>query len=320
LVTLRDVIGGFIGWLRDTFDAFYNFLVGHSLWQDLWNGLADVARRMGDVLGGIVTGIMDIIKGIFQLGMDAIGTILSTGFTLAFTTVEGIASGAAEMLKGLVEGVQNVIQGTTKDWRDLVDAVNANVNAMKDRINQFWDWTLGFWIEKLTALVDFSRPKFDDITIKVQETTNTMQNVWSSALNAMVATTRAAFDRMVNDISSRVDAIISRLRAAQSEISMHSIWPDMLAQMVSQTHDAMSAIQDEFSQGFEAPTGIIPTIQSVQPGIESGVGGSSAAPATERQAITLPINVYLDGQQIQTLLERRLVENINRDTGRSRRA
>jgi prophage DNA circulation protein len=320
LVTLRDVIGGFIGWLRDTFDAFYNFLVGHSLWQDLWDGLVSIARRMGDVLGGVAQGMIDTVKGIFQLGMDAINTILSTGFNLAFATAQGIVSAGAEILKGLIQGVQNVIQGTTKDWSDLVSAVSANVNAMKDTINQFWDWALGFWTEKLTALVDFSRPKFDDIASKVQETSNTMQSVWSSALSTMVSRTRSAFDQMLADISSRVDAIISRLRAAQSEISMHSIWPDMLGQMISQTHDAMAAIQDEFSQGFQSPGGIIPTIQSAAPTVESATAAPTAAPAAERQAIAVPVNVYLDGQQIQSFLERRLVETISRDAGRSRRA
>jgi hypothetical protein len=320
LVTLRDVIGGFIAWLHDTFEAFYNFLVGHSLWQDLWNTLADVVRQMGSVPGGIVTGIMDVIKGVFQLGMDAIGTILSTGFTLAFATVQGIVSAGAEILKGLIQGVQNVIQGTTKDWADLVNAVNSNVNAMKDKINEFWNWALVFWTEKLTALVDFSRPKFDDIAAKVQETSNTMQNVWSSALSVMVSRTRGAFDQMLADISSRVDAIISRLRAAQNEISMHSIWPDMLGQMVSQTHDAMAAIQDEFSQGFQSPTGIVPTIQSAAPALEAATPTSSLGSVTDRQTITVPVNVYLDGQQIQTLLERRLVETLSRDAGRSREA
>jgi hypothetical protein len=320
LVTLRDVIGGFISWLHDTFEAFYNFLVGHSLWQDLWNALADVARGMISVIGGVVQGIMDNIKGIFQFGMDAISTILSTGFTLAFTAVQGIVSAGAEILKGLIQGVQSVIQGTTKDWADLVRAVSANVNTMKDKINEFWNWALSFWTEKLTALVDFSRPKFDNIAAKVQETSNTMQNVWSSALNDMVSRTRSSFDQMLADISSRVDAIISRLRAAQNEISMHSIWPDMLEQMISQTHTAMAAIQDEFAQGFQSPAGIVPTIQSAAPALEAAMPTPSLASVTDRQAITVPVYVYLDGQQIQTLMERRLVETLSRDAGRSREA
>ena len=41
---------------------------------------------------------------------------------------------------------------------------------------------------------------------------------------------------------------------------------------------------------------------------------SEASPAPGQpftQAITVPIHVYLDGQEIQTLLERRLVETLN---------
>jgi hypothetical protein len=147
-----------------------------------------------------------------------------------------------------------------------------------------------------------------------------MQNVWSSALSVMVSRTRSSFDQMLADISSRVDAIISRLRAAQNEISMHSIWPDMLEQMISQTHTAMAAIQDEFAQGFQSPTGIVPTIQSAGPALEAATPTPSLGSVTDRQTITVPVYVYLDGQQIQTFMERRLVETLNRDAGRSREA
>jgi hypothetical protein len=97
-------------------------------------------------------------------------------------------------------------------------------------------------------------------------------------------------------------AIISRLRSAQNEISMHSIWPDMLGQMVSQTHEAMTAIQNELNHGFQSPGGIVPTIQSAAPTIENETPTSSFARA-ERQAITVPVNVYLDRQQMQSFLE-----------------
>jgi phage-related protein len=320
LKIIIDAIGGFIKTLTDAFQGFYDFLVGHSLWQDLWNGVADVARTMGDVLGGIIRGMIDTVTGIFQLGMDAISLLLTTGFTLAFTVVEGIVSGAVDILKGLIQGVQSVIQGTAKDWSDLVNAVGANVNSMKDKISAFWDWAIGFWSDKLTALVDLSTPKLDDIVTKVQQTTDTMKSVWASALDEMVNKTKSSFQQMANDINSQVDAIISRLNSARDEISRHSIWPDMLGEMVSQTQDAMAAIQNEFNQGFASPAGIIPTIQSAAPTIGSATTGSPLAPPEQLQALTVPVNVYLDGQQIQAFVERRLVETISRDAGRSKRA
>ena len=47
----------------------------------------------------------------------------------------------------------------------------------------------------------------------------------------------------------------------------------------------------------------------------------SAAPAagSGTQTITLPVNVYLDGQQIQSFLEKRIVDTLIQHAGRSKR-
>jgi len=141
----------------------------------------------------------------------------------------------------------------------------------------------------------------------------------SSTLGGMVAETNSAFMNMVASISSAVDQIIARLRAARSEVSGHSIWPDMLNEMVTQTRDAMTDINSEFSRGFESPSGIIPTIAGAG-GQVAGSGGEGPFTSTSRQEITIPVTVMLDGDAIYRAVERRQVETLSREAGRSRRS
>jgi phage-related protein len=195
--SLVKMIGGFIGWLRETFEGFYNWLVGKSLWQDMWGAVLSVTTQMaGQILSGLT--------------------------------------------KGLLDPMRNAISNTLQ----------------------------------------------------------TIKSMWDSALKSLGDAAKSLWDLLTG----------------------HSIWSDMLDQMVSQTQAAMSAIQAEFNQGLTGPTGIVPAIETAHPGLAQAVGGVGAGAAVGAQAITLPIYVYLDGQQIQTILERRLVETISRDASRSRRA
>jgi phage-related protein len=316
-------------------ENWVDWLIGHSIWPEAWDAVTRLTAEKTTAVTQVIRKELLNWSLAFQETMQDIDTTLSIGFAQIITIIqgsmayvsglltEGFAS-TADAVTTLVAAVTQQIDSTLQDWEALVASVSKNTGLMKGAIDDLWSWLIPFWRTSVDTIVTNTQTKFDEIADKIQQTANTMQLAWSSTLSTMVFKTRTAFDQMVNDISSRVDAIIARLRAAQAEVSGHSIWPDMLEQMVSQTHDAMAAIQDEFSQGFQSPGGIIPTIQSAAPAVESAVPGSPNTPAVqgqvERQAVTVPVNVYLDGQQIQCFLERRLVETINRDAGRSRRA
>ena len=144
---------------------------------------------------------------------------------------------------------------------------------------------------------------------------------WQDAMNVMVSSTEAALQTIYSEMQSKLNAIVAAVQAAKQKISSGSIWPDMLDEMVAQTHAGMAAIQGEFAQGFESPHGIIPTIQAGgQAATAAAPSAAPAAGAPGSQAITLPINVYLDGQQIQTFMEKRMVDTLRQNAGRSKRS
>lgn len=147
-----------------------------------------------------------------------------------------------------------------------------------------------------------------------------IESDWQNTLSAMESSTESALQTIYSEMQSKLNAIVAAVQAAKQQISSGSIWPDMLDEMVAQTHAGMAAIQGEFAGGFDSPGGIIPTVQA---GGQSAIAaGPSAAPTTGQgsQAITLPINVYLDGQQIQTFMEKRMVDTLRQNAGRSKRS
>ena len=149
----------------------------------------------------------------------------------------------------------------------------------------------------------------------------TIQSSWQGMLSAMESSTESALQAVYSEMQSKLDAIVAAIQAAKQKISSGSIWPDMLAEMVAQTHAGMAAIQGEFATGFESPGAIIPTIQgggaamaAVAPSATPAAGGQGS------QAITLPIIINLDGQQIQTFMEKRIVDTLQQNAGRSKRS
>ena len=97
LVAIKDVIAWFLGGLRTAFQDFYDFLVGHSLWQDLWDAMLDAVKTFAGTIGTFLGGMFDAWQTIFSSGMELLKTIMVTGFDLAFSTIKTLVSGATDV-------------------------------------------------------------------------------------------------------------------------------------------------------------------------------------------------------------------------------
>jgi len=321
LTAIRNAVGGFFDWLMKGFQAFYDWLVGHSLWQDLWNAVLSVVADIGGTLKTIFVQAFSLWTDVFNIGTETIKNILVTGFQVAFTTVQTVVAGATAVLKSIFQGFVDMLSPAQMTWDQLVaDVMNATSN-MKGTVSDFLSWLVSYWKTQVTAVATFTAAELQILQGLVTASSATLQATWQSMLDSMVSSTQAAFQVMVNDISSQVNAIVATLEAAKAKVSTHSIWPDMLAEMVAQTHAGMAAIQGEFAAGFESPSGIIPRIQAGgQAALAATPSVAPAAGAQGSQAITLPIIVNLDGQQIQTFMEKRMVDTLRQNAGRSKRS
>jgi phage-related protein len=286
LKTISDAVGGFIKLLTDAFQGFYDFLVGHSLWQDLWDAVVKVAGGVGTALATVVKAAFDLLigeGGVIPLAMQAVSTILSTGFDLAFLAIQGIVQLGVNALIGILQPLVDKLGQGQQTWTDLSNAVTKNIADMKG--------------------------KMDELLAKVNSTGQSMITSWKQTVDTMASDTKAAFDRIVSDIAAAVDAIIANLRWAQGQITAHSIWPDMLGSMVDQTKDALRSITGQFDQLLSMPGEFTPEIAANLRGSQSQAAGSSG-PMSFSAEIPLTSTIMIDGEQIQMVIQRNTVRQM----------
>ena len=277
LITIRDVVGGFLSWLHDAFEGFYNFLVGHSLWQDLWNSMVSVVQNFGTLIGAAIQAAFAAWNMIVEGGMMLLQTVLTTGFQLALAAVQTIVEGGMSIIQGLINTVTQSVTSTATAWNDFVKNVQTMTASVKKAI--------------------------DDLVAMIKTAAGTIQSTWSSTLQAMAAETRSTFNQIVADISAAVDAIIAKLKWAQGAITAHSIWPDMLGSMVDQTKDALRSITGQFDNLLSMPGEFTPEIAANLRGSQSQAAGA-VGPLSFSAEIPLTSTITIDGEQIQTIIQR----------------
>src|SRR5208337_3846102 len=144
-----------------------------------------------------------------------------------------------------------VLQDADAAWNMFISDVLGKIPVIKGSFEDFMKWFQPFWTAQLEDIVNLTVEGVNKMAATVQSGTTTMQSVWNSAMVSMFAATKSYFDSIVAEIGAAVDAIIARLNAARAQISSHSIWPDMLNEMLQQTKTGMGSIQDVFQQGIQ---------------------------------------------------------------------
>jgi hypothetical protein len=299
-----------------SFQNLYDKLVGGSIWPDTWNAMQTIATTSTATITNLLqTNLTDWTLR-FTNGTKGLSDVWTPWLqTWVTTTTAGVT-----VVSTSFQNFFTLLNQGQLVWTNYVAASTAAMANMKAAVTVFLTWLVPYWTTAFDTMEATFNTQVTAMETLVTTDTATMRSAWQSMLDAMVSSTESALDKVYSEMQSKLDAIIAAVKAAKQQISSGSIWPDMLAEMLTQTHAGMAAIQGEFAQGFESPGGILQTIQgdanaATAPAPAAAPG--SAAPGG--QVITLPITVMLDGQQIQTFLEKRIVDTIYTNAGRSKR-
>jgi hypothetical protein len=284
-----------------------------------------------------------------------------------FPGLNDIITGGTELLRGNWEtGLQKIVAGATENFekikteittgffQPLTDGFNTISTGAQVVFNQMWSGLQTSAVSLGTAVIgSLQASYFDPLQTGFATATKAVAGIWdtftkyitdgiaglktnlasaqaslSSTFDAMKTTTTNALSSISSQVSNAMSGFAQQATNLWNSLTHHSIWPNMLGEMVSQTQTAMGAISDAFSAGFEAPGGILPMFQTAQgnlaanltPSLQEAGNLSGTSTSSQSQALTIPISVYLDGQLIQTQIERKLVETIIRDANRSKRS
>ena len=85
--SMTDAIDGFVEWMKTTFQDFYNWLVGGSLWPDLWNEILTIAdQKIGQLLTDLDTQLVSPMQAAFAGVMQQVQNFWNTGWQAIQTT------------------------------------------------------------------------------------------------------------------------------------------------------------------------------------------------------------------------------------------
>jgi phage-related protein len=291
--------------------GFVNWLIGGSIWPETWDKSVQVLQKFGPQASTILTTTMTQIQSVVQSGLTKLQSIFSQGIA----TLEAQVRSGAIVLNTLFQPVVQVLNDADVAWQQFYGDLMSEIPQLREMLGKFVRWFTETWTTGMMLVWDKTIDSMAGIRQVMGQMTTEMKEKWSETLGNMIATTTTGFNQIVAEISAAVDAIVARLNAAWQQISKHSIWPDMLNEMLGQTKTTMGQIQGVFHEGLGGSSGIVPLLQGIRPSPNVAV-----ASPNQSQTINIPVSVYLDGQQISTLMEQRLVKTLYRNANRSRRS
>jgi len=263
LAQMVTAVKEFLGALQTAFQGFYAWLVGGSLWTDLWNQILSIASQMtSQVLSDLGSKLFDPMK---------------TGFATVMQAVEDLWNMGWENLKAAGETIWNLIQGEAKVWEDLL---KGDFQGALDQIKQNWDTAWQAVQTAFTTVINAIATLLGTQLNQMQTNLNTfmtsVQTAWQTFLNAM-QTTLSTFWSAVQGVTSYALNVLQGLftagmSAIQGILSaavsvMQGIWGGFISFMAS----SLGTLQGILSSASSSVQSTVSTMQSYVSGAVSSI-------------------------------------------------
>lgn len=181
--------------------------IGETLWQmiiDAWNGIKgyfadDIAACGGDVLGGILCGILE---GINNIGIWLYDHVL-TPFLDGFKEVFGIHSPSTVMAEMGVFLIQGLLQGISDTWVNLTSF-----------FSEKWETIKNTCIEKWTAMKTASSTTFTELKDGVVEI---WESIWTN-VKKTINSILGGIESLANGVIKGVNTIFKALNKIKVDV------------------------------------------------------------------------------------------------------
>jgi phage-related protein len=272
LKEIHDGITIFLDDLKTAFQGFYNWLVGGSLWTDMWNQMLTIASQLiGQLISDLGSKLFDPMKNAFTDVMQGVGDLWDKGWQnlksageMVWPLISGGMKVWEDLFKGDFKGALDQIQ---TNWDTAWNTVQTTFTTISGQINSgittFLDsakTTVSTSVENIQTSWSTSwqavQTTFDTITSSVQTSLNTRFDemkvfvttslgeyapIATSALDAMQSVTNAALDLMKGNWQGTLDNLTSALTSwgAAAEGTMD----DIMGQLKGSVDAGVSFIQ-----------------------------------------------------------------------------
>ena len=277
-------IGAFIDWLKTAFQGFYTWLVGGSLWMDMWNQLLAIASQMiGILLGDLgaklfepikiaFTGAMQVVEDLWNRGWQTVQTTFTnlsqqigtgintqleawkTNLSTSTSQYAPIASQALTAMQTTINAVMALIRG---DWQGALTSIQNALTQWGGVATGIMQGIMGQLQGAVSAGVSAIQGMFSSLVSSAQSALATVQSLFAQAQSivnniarGIVATTQPATDQFQNLFNQAAAGVVSAGQQLYNWLVGHSIWPDMFNTMESITSTTMASIESTVTSGF----------------------------------------------------------------------
>jgi hypothetical protein len=220
LAQIKTAVEGFLSALRTAFEGFYNWLVGGSLWMDMWNALLSIASQMiGTLLGDLGTKLFEPIKTAFTELMGAVEGLWSQGWQMLQADLSTFGTAAQGVMSEIMTQLQTAVQGG-------LDAIKAGWNTFVSGLQS-----------GITTL---------------QNALGSASTAITNVLSGIQAATKPATDTIIGAFNNAFNTISSAASGFWNWLVGGSLWPEMLTSMENMTVETFTAILSTMLAGFSA--------------------------------------------------------------------
>jgi len=241
LTQIVAAIRTFVDDLRVAFQGFYNWLVGGSLWIDLWNQVVMIASRMiGQLLADLSTKLFSPMQAAFTSALQQVQSTWSTGWQSVQTTFNTITS---QVQTDLNRRLDTMIANLRESTNQYAPTAAFALQGMQSTMNGVMALIHGDWQGALTSLQ------------------NALNSYWQAAQNA----TTTAFGVLQGLFTGGMSAIHGILDAAIA--GMEAIWTAFIGFM----SQSLGQLQGILGSASASVTATVATMQTAAGNAVSGI-------------------------------------------------
>ena len=308
---------GISSWFSSTLTAIESFFVGiwtgiSDFFTGLWTGLTSfvsstlsgIASTFSNIWSGItsfLSGVWETIKNIVQVGLMAVGEIISAAvqiITLPFRFIwenckdtlipiwETIKSTVSDALSAIGSWISEKMEAAKQVFTTITTAISTTAsniwNAISTATSTAWETIKG----AVTSKIEAAKQTFTTVTTAISTTASTAWNaissttstIWGNIQNAVgskIEAARATFSTVSGAIKSAASTAWSAISSTTS-----SIWGTITSTISSKVNSAKSTVSSVFNS-------IKSTISSV---LNSALGTVNSIFGSIQSAISNKIN------------------------------
>jgi phage-related protein len=233
LTDITTALTDFVTAIEKLFQDFYDWLVGTSLWTDLWNQILDIAgkaitqllsdlqSKLFDAMQDAFTKALQLLEDLWNKGWQTIETAFDTTATAIqgdmmtwFKTVEDMFTTAIDLLESTWQTAWQAMQSLFVTVSgDIQTAWQDFLNMMNSAMNSFWSTVEGATSAAFAALEAAFTAAMDALEGILSGAISTMEGAWS-AFQSFIASGVGAVEGAVSSASSTAQSTFSSMQGA----------------------------------------------------------------------------------------------------------